>query len=357
MRVRGRAPPAAAGPYARVSRTSAETQDTGVLKSVLKRVVSRNRGDTSAIPAEDGRYYSYDHTVGWLREYAEQLRRSPYLAYPYLVHLETLATCNAACTFCPYPTLDRQGTRMPDDLIEKIVNDLTAVPKDLQFTIAPYKVSEPFLDVRLFDVLDLVRTKLPNALIYLSSNAAALTEKKMDDLARHTNIGILTLSINSDDPEEYEAVMKIPFDRTLARLVALHERAVARKYPFPIRISRVTGGRDSDQSFLDWARASFPAFHATIFPRNDWIGSAVTPGAHDVVPDAPCHRWFDLSIMATGEVALCCMDGKGEYPKGNVRTHHVLEIYNQPRLVELRKTLISRKQAGDPCNRCTYISW
>ena len=328
-----------------------------MLKSVLKRVVSRKRGDPSAIPGEDGRYYSYDRTVQWLRDYAGELGRSAYLGYPRMVHLETLATCNAACTFCPYPTLDRQGTRMPDDLIEKIINDLTAVPRELQFTIAPYKVSEPFLDVRLFDILDLVRAKLPNALIYLSSNVAALTEKKMDELARHTNIAILTLSINSDDPEEYEAVMKIPYDRTLARLVALHERALAGKYPFPIRISRVTAGRGSDQSFMDWAQAHFPAFRSLIYPRNDWIGTAVTPGAHDIVPDAPCHRWFDLSIMATGEVAMCCMDGKGEYPKGDVRTQHVLEIYNQPHLIELRKTLISRQQAGDPCNRCTYVSW
>jgi len=328
-----------------------------MLKSVLKRAVSRRRDDPSAVPSEDGRYYSYGETVRWLREYAEQLSRSPHLGYPYLVHLETLAMCNAACTFCPYPTLERQGTRMPDELIEKIVNDLTAIPREVRFTIAPYKVSEPFLDVRLFDILDLIQTKLPSAGIYLSSNAAALTEKKMDDLSRHSNIAILTLSINSDDPDEYEAVMKIPFDRTFERLVALHERAAAHRYSFPIRITRVTGGRATDQSFMDWAKANFPKFRATIIPRNDWIGTAVTPGAHDVVPDAPCHRWFDLSITATGEVAMCCMDGKGEYPKGNVRTHHVLEIYNQPHLIELRKRLISRQQAGDPCNRCTYISW
>lgn len=328
-----------------------------MLKSALKQVVSRRRGEGPPIPAEDGRYYSHENTVRWLREYTEQLRRSAYLGYPSFVHMETLASCNAACVFCPYPTLERQGTRMPDALIEKIVGDLTAVPQDLPFTIAPYKVSEPFLDVRLFDVLDLIRAKLPSAEIYLSSNVAALTEKKMDDLARQSRIRVFTLSINSEDPGEYEAVMKIPFARTLSRLTALHERAAAGRYRFPIRLTRVTGGRTDDQSFVDWAKREFPAFQAMIIPRNDWIGNAVTPGAHDVVPDAPCHRWFDLSIMATGEVAMCCMDGKGQYLKGDVRTQHVLEIYNQPRLVELRKTLISRQQAGDPCSRCTYISW
>lgn len=326
-----------------------------MLKAVLKQIAFLRRGE---IPAEDGaRYYSYEDTERWMREKAERLRTSRHMGYPYLVHLETLASCNAACGFCPYPTLERKGTRMPDDLIEKIIGDLTAVPHDLPFSIAPYKVSEPFLETRLFDILELVRAKLPSARIYLSSNAAPLTEKKMDRLASQEHIRVLTLSVNSHDAVEYEAVMKIPFDRTHARLVALHERAAAGTFKFPIRITRVTAGRAADKAFLAWVKDEFPAFTATIFARNDWIGTAVTQGAHDVVPDAPCHRWFDMSIMATGEVAMCCMDGLGEYPKGNVRDQHLLQIYNQPWLIQLRKNLLSRRQAGDPCNRCTYVSW
>ena len=49
-----------------------------------------------------------------------KIRRSPYLDYPQEVHIETLALCNAKCSFCPYPTMDRQGDRMPDELIDKI---------------------------------------------------------------------------------------------------------------------------------------------------------------------------------------------------------------------------------------------
>lgn len=328
-----------------------------MLKSLMKRVVWRRRGEQEELPAEDGGYHSYAEMQRRMQDKAERLRSSLHMGYPYLVHLETIASCNAACSFCPYPTLERKNTRMPDELIEKIVGDLTAVPQTVPFSIAPYKVSEPFLETRLFDILELIRMKLPSARIYLSSNAAPITDKKMDLLAQQAHIHVLTLSINSDDPDEYEAVMKIPFERTYARLVALHERALSGAFRFPIRLTRVTAGRDADRSFIDWVKGNFPAFIATIFPRNDWIGSAVTAGAHDVVPDAPCHRWFDMSIMATGEVAMCCMDGQGRYPKGNVRSQHVLEIYNQPHLVSLRRTLISRLQAGDPCNRCTYVSW
>src|SRR5262249_47912810 len=73
-----------------------------------------------------------------------RLRRSPYLDYPQEVHIETLAMCNASCTFCPYPTMERQGDRMSDALIDKIIDDLTKIPQNIRFNIAPFKVNEPF---------------------------------------------------------------------------------------------------------------------------------------------------------------------------------------------------------------------
>jgi hypothetical protein len=150
--------------------------------------------------------------------------------------------------------------------------------------------------------------------------------------------------------------MKIPFARTLRRLDALHEALAAGDLRFPVRLTRVSAGRDSDGRFLAWCAERYPGFPALVAPRNDWIGDV--PGAQATsVPDAPCHRWFDLSITATGSVALCCMDGEARYPKGDVRTEHALEIYNRPHLLERRTTLISRREAGDPCRRCTYLSF
>src|SRR5258708_7756934 len=101
----------------------------------------------------------------------ERMRRSPYMDYPSHVHLETLAICNAACTFCPYPTLERQGTRMADELIAKVIADLAAIPRSLSFQLSPFKVNEPFLDVRLFDILAEVNERLPHAPLTLPTHA------------------------------------------------------------------------------------------------------------------------------------------------------------------------------------------
>ena len=77
------------------------------------------------------------------------------MKYPAHVHMETMALCNASCSFCPYPSLERKGATMPTALIEKIIDDLTSIPRSVPFQLSPFKVNEPFLDRRLFYVLDL----------------------------------------------------------------------------------------------------------------------------------------------------------------------------------------------------------
>ena len=284
-------------------------------------------------------------------------RQAQYIDWPAFVHLETIALCNAACTFCPYPALERKGERMPDALIEKVIRDLTDIPPHVRFQLAPYKVSEPLLEPRLFDILDTINARLPNAYISMITNGSALTERNIDKLRAVRNLVYLSVSLNYDNAEEYESVMKLPFERTLRRLDELHRKKLEGKLPFPVRLARVSENRLSDMRYVGWVQSRYPAFEPLVGNRNDWIGQVDTDTAMLEVPDVPCHRWFDMSITATGVVAMCCMDGEAKYPKGDVNTSHVLEIYNQPRLRRLREQLVSRRAVGEPCNRCTYLSY
>lgn len=313
------------------------------------------RADASELEAIP--FYDFAELNRWVAQKATLLQSAGYVEYPAIVHVETIASCNAACTFCPYPTLERKGARMPDTLIDKIIGDLSAIPRHLRFQFAPYKVSDPFLEARLFDILRDVNARLPNADVSLITNGSALTDRNVDQLLGVRDVRYLSISLNHDNPDDYEAVMKLPFDRTLDRLVRLHERTEAGEIAFPVRVTRVAETRATDRSFIDWATRLFPRFRIAILPRNDWIGEVASPFPPPEVPDVPCHRWFDFSITATGKVALCCMDGQAHYPKGDVTTHSVLDLYNQPHLQALRRHLPSRRTGMDPCRRCTYMSY
>ena len=282
-------------------------------------------------------------------------RNTNRLDYPRFVHLETLAVCNAACSFCPYPSLERQGTRMSDQLIEKIIDDLAEIPPHVGFQIAPYKVSDPFIEKRLIDIIQLINEKLPNAQISLISNGAAMTEKVLTQLTKLKNIAYLKVSLNDHRKEEYEKLMSLPFAKTLDRLDMLTKLVDGGHFSIPVSLNRVMEGSRHDIEFLEFCNERFPHFTATLSSRNDWIGNVDEMTSMPSVPDVACWRWHNISITATGEVALCCMDGHGQWSIGDVNQNSVLEIFNSEKFRTLREHVISRRDAETPCNACTYI--
>lgn len=283
-----------------------------------------------------------------------RLRSSAHLDYPHHVHLETLAVCNAACGFCPYTELDRKGTRMPDALVEKIIDNLSAIPASVRFNLAPYKVNEPFLDKRLPDILAEVNARIPNADICLFSNGSAFTESNLRRAAKLKNVRYLVISLNDHRADAYFDLMKMPLARTLDRLQLLHGLVSAGEFPHPVIINRVMDGSDTDNQFVKWGEQTFPAFQTTLSIRKDWNGQVDERTTFQSAPNLPCRRWFDLSIMATGLTTMCCMDGKGEWTIGDANDQNVLDIYNAPAYKTVRAEAKSRHEI-EACRTCTHL--
>jgi radical SAM protein with 4Fe4S-binding SPASM domain len=280
------------------------------------------------------------------------MRESSYIDFPAHVHLETMARCNAACNFCPYSSLERKGAKMDDSLIEKIVNDLKDIPRLHRFQLSPFKVNEPFLDTRIFDLLTYLQSELPHATITLTTNGSLINERIVERLTQFPNLGYLWVSFNDHRPDEYEATMKLPYRRTRESLDRLHKAKAEGRLPMRIVLSRVGDGTAADEDFITWVRTTYPLFEVSIFPRTNWLGQVdVSP---PTAPPIACTRWFEISITATGVVAHCCADGQARYPIGNVREQHVLDIYNSPSYRRLRATVDNRLQV-EPCRRCNFL--
>lgn len=279
------------------------------------------------------------------------LKCSPYMDYPLYISVETQTVCNAKCSFCTYPKLERLGTKMPDQLIDKIISDLEDIPNDVQFRFAPFKVSDPFTEPRLFNIIKKINDRLPNASIDIYSNGASLTHSKLEELRTIRNFQFLNISLNEHRKEIYEPLMGLKFDHVTARLQHLHDRLERGEIPFVIVISKVCDYKN-DEEFRKWVTSRFPLFRVHTHRRSDWIGQTETKG-HEV-PDIGCAMWFSLSIMSTGVVAYCCMDGIGEYPIGDVSKQHVLEVYNSPEFRKVREDYKTRT-GGVPCGQCTFF--
>lgn len=282
----------------------------------------------------------------------EKLRRSHYMDYPVEVSIETQAVCNAACTFCPYSNMARQGDKMPNELIGKIIDDLKLIPNNISFTISPFKVSDPFLDKRIFSICEKINTELPHARLRLFTNGSPLTPEIIDKISKIKNVIHLWVSLNEYEVAEYEKLMSLPFAKTIEKMDALHAR-VKDGYPHPIMVSRVADGSLRDKGFFDFVKSRYPLFDVFLIGRGDWTGQ-VDVTLQKNAPPTGCSRWYELSIMASGKVALCCMDGEGKYVIGDVREKSVLDIYNHPQYKKMRQFTASRLAAASPCDTCVY---
>lgn len=303
----------------------------------------------TAMPSED---FTGMRTLISYQRQVLAMRKSVCIDFPAHVHLETLSLCNAACSFCPYPTLDRKGGAMDDALIAKLLRDLEDIPRQHRFQLSPFKVNEPFLDKRLFDILDQIRTRLPNALITLISNASPITEKTIVRLAALGPVPYLWISFNDHREAEYEAVMKLPYRRTIERLDMLHRARSEGRLGMRIVLSRVADETPADAEFVRWVAVTYPLFESYLIARGSWVGKVDQPGLR--VPEVGCIRWFELSVTSTGVVAHCCMDGNADYPIGDARQDHLLDIYNRPDYRRLRETVFRRSEVA-PCSGCSFF--
>jgi len=278
--------------------------------------------------------------------------REYYLDWPHEISIETFAKCNAACTFCPYPTLDRIGEKLPDDILDRIIEELKDHP--WPFMLSPFKVNEPLLDKRLIPFCRKVMAELPKAHLRIFTNGSALTQRHIDEIAQLERVTHLWISLNDHRPDEHKALMSQKLEPKIANLDMLHAAVCAGAFPHEVVISRVRPlleiGED-DKAFSAFIHERWPRFLVSLIKPDGWLGDI--PLGSDEIPDAGCGRWFELSITATGVVSLCCMDGQAQFPIGDVKEESLFEIYNKPSYRERRVKNLSRRGIH-PCSTCSY---
>lgn len=281
------------------------------------------------------------------------MRDARYLYQPYEVSIETFAFCNAACNFCPYPTLERKGEKLSLDVIDDLLDQMSLF--EHPFFLSPFKVNEPLLDTRLLHILREINRGIPHASIRLFSNGSTLTSDNVEAIADLKNVAHLWVSLNSVNEISHKNLMGFDqFNKIMSKLDALHSLVSSKEFRHTVVVSRVSQGNSGDVEFILKVRERWPNFLPQMIKRDGWLGQVpdIEPQFNQV-PQIPCARWWELSITATGIASLCCMDGTGEYAIGSIHEKSLLELYNSPKLLQARMNQLLRKEIS-PCNRCTY---
>lgn len=289
--------------------------------------------------------------------------------FPQLIQLQTINACQASCTMCPYPLFKNTFPRgrMDDGLLDKLLVEIAAQP--LVRTFIPMLQNEPLLDKRLFARLRQIK-ELTNGRVgtELVTNGALLTDEVIAQI-RESRLDILDISLDALSRETYRTIRKgLDYDTVLAGV----ERAVRADLPDTNIFVRLVKLRDNEgevKAFArHWRKRGVPVF---VYTANNRTGALTDfDETHRLTTVPLLHKvgrrvarayfghcpfpFGSASILHNGDVLICAHDWARSEVIGNVRDATLAEVWNGPRMREIRALIHARQyeQIGS-CRNCS----
>ncbi|MDD3368829.1 MAG: SPASM domain-containing protein [Lachnospiraceae bacterium] len=244
--------------------------------------------------------------------------------YPLYIAIETINRCNGECAFCPanIHSETRPFAKMTDELFDKILDEVASWG-DWKGVFSLYVNNEPFIDVRMKEMLKKSREKLPHAQMLVFSNGSLLTPEIMDVIAENVDVMYinnysLEYKLNDNIAKIYEYVKQNESKFEKVKIV------IQKRYQQEVLTSRAGNSPNKKEA---------------------------VKGIKE-----PCLiPYTDLTIYPNGQVGLCCSDVLETQDFGNCNEKSLLEIFNCKELQDIRKKMAKDRSSIPICAKCDFI--
>lgn len=271
------------------------------------------------------------------------------------MQIETTNACNARCQICPHKKMRRPIVYMDDEIYYKIIDECV---ENKCGNVHLHNFGEPLLDNNLPKRVYYAKKKgLKRVKIF--SNGSLINAQKALELI-NAGLDEIKISFDGATKEEFEKIrFPLKFDEVTNNIKELIRLRDDHKSQLKIKITCCSTADKSEtmrilQNCAD--EFSFSKIH-------NWSG-------HDHIDEKnisdkrtgirkPCSRvWRTFTVLADGNVALCCLDYEGSVILGNVRENSVSDIwhnsiYNKIRLYHKN----DQQHKIGICKKCTKSFW
>ena len=233
--------------------------------------------------------------------------------FPDVVRIEPAGFCNFHCRHCP---VGREGGRrgvLSFDYFKLYFGKLPLIPRVLVL----YHGGEPLLNPALFDIIHYARAVGVCKLV-LNTNASKITDQ-MD----FSELDDLRVSFDGTSPAENDKIRKGGEFKWNARRVRV--LAKSKHAPKQITIYNInTIGRPADYllDFFKGYPVTFRSDPMKVWPRMDAMRCRQANS-----PTYCPNLWETFTILANGDVVMCCNDLLGEDVQGNLKDEWALAVW------------------------------
>lgn len=280
----------------------------------------------------------------------------PYL--PVRLWIELTSYCNLQCIMCPNKKLKKEDKGYMDfDLYRKIIDEASSFAFDVNLAHR----GESLL---YSDIIKAIRyAKERNIFTRLHTNGSLLSPELSSSII-DSGLDRISFSFDGYTKENYEKIrIKGDFDKTIENIIRLLEmkKSMERKKPqVAIEVIDFTPEETkkdarAKKEFSERFKG-LPLDELVVKELHNWAGetSSEKPSSIRTICTFP---WNALIIFWDGSVLPCSQDFFGSYILGNVKHSSLREIWNNKKMVFLRKKLAAKDVADlNPCANCDRLS-
>ena len=279
--------------------------------------------------------------------------------FPKIIEIQTQSFCNGGCVVCPYKSLDIKRNVMPDEILNKLLDEIAEHKEDVERVI-PYLNNEPSFDKRMLDILRKIRKS--NITVEVSTNISNWKLEDLDSIIEEDLIQDFRVSFFGHNKELYESLMTgLNFDKTSEKVKYLltANRKANNKIDIEIIVvllptldaEEIKKGLDE---LFDKPKVHFFGFLDRCGKVEIAKNDLAKTDNMEVVGCSLNRPYERCCIYSNGNVVLCSQDWCQEVVIGNVYEHTIEEVWNSDKAKEIRKIVLGQKKCGKSflCNKC-----
>jgi MoaA/NifB/PqqE/SkfB family radical SAM enzyme len=303
-----------------------------------------------------------------------------YLAYtfkrtkpplPCLFNIDPSGACNLRCVFCPQS--DPPGTMtfglMEYELFEHVVAEIER--STICAGLSLFLAGEPLMNKNLPRMIALARERLRTPPL-IATNGVLLTREVARSLIE-AGAGDFLIDFCAD-AAHYESICPpAEWERVRANIQGLGDTMRSSGSEGTVRLKnldwrgKTEEERQRSLSALQSLFGTARPYSYMEYKLHNWSGefSANAEARYGYRKSAdgkkhrfnPCtHLWFMMNIHYDGKVSACCRDTMQGAVIGDIKKSSLLEIWNGPVMVGMRKLMIEKKYDRIPiCRQCDRI--
>lgn len=258
---------------------------------------------------------------------------------------------------------------MDDALYSKIVDECAAESDLCDFV--PMSKNEPLLDVKMEQRVAEFKSKAqPRQLVELVTNGSALTPARAQRLME-AGVDLITVSVNASNEETYGKVMvNLSWNQVMANLEALSRMDLARVNIYLRFVADQTNKRELKIFRKRWSHFNLYQFNVNnragtvrnyekmTMKYNAFVAWLRRVAGSRFYPVCP-YVFSLMHVLENGDVPMCSNDWHNREILGNVKNQTLREIYNSPRMNQIRETMLQGHfEELEPCRECSfYHDW